>query len=200
MLTPLSRLLRYRLVIPILRGTGLPDYTARGVGIGVAVSLTPLVGIQMPIVAGLWSLVRLLRPSWTFNLVVALAWTWATNVFTVPIVYYVFLQTGNLMLGRWENLTAFGHFSERLDAILGLDVSGIMAVWVYLTAMLDEWGLPLFVGCVPWMVAGGWIGYRWSHIYIERFKVARRERQDRKAARKQAAALKSGQPATDNHH
>ena len=129
MITPLNRLLRYRLVIPILRGTGLPDYTARGVGIGVAVSLTPLVGVQMPIVVGIWSLIRLMRPSWTFNL-----------------------------------------------------------------------GLPLFVGCVPWMIVGGWIGYRWSHIYIERFKVARRERQDRKAARKQAAALKAGQPATDNHH
>jgi len=83
------------------------------------------------------------------------------------------------MLGRWENLTAFGHFSEQLDAILAKDPSGIMAVWVYLTSMLDEWGLPLFVGCVPWMVVGGWLGYRWGHIYIERLKVARFERQAR---------------------
>ncbi|WP_366817075.1 DUF2062 domain-containing protein [Nisaea sp.] len=197
MITPLRRLMRYRLVIPILRGTDLPDYTARGVGIGVAVSLTPLVGIQMPIVAGIWSLIRLLRPNWTFNLVVALAWTWLTNVFTVPIVYYIFLQTGNLMLGRWDNLSAFEHFAARLDQILGQDISGIMAVWVYFTAMLDEWGLPLFVGCLPWMIGGGWLSYRWSHVYIERFKKARRERQARKAARKKAAP-KSGQAIAEN--
>lgn len=189
--------MRYRLVIPILRGRDLPDYTARGVGIGVAVSLTPLVGVQMPIVAGIWSLVRLLRPDWTFNLVVALAWTWVTNVFTVPFVYYVFLQTGNLMLGRWANLSAFEHFASRLDVILGQNVSGIMAVWVYFTAMMDEWGLPLFVGCLPWMIGGGWLSYRWSHIYIERFKAARRERQERKAARKRAA-LDSRPARADN--
>lgn len=192
MINPLSRLLRYRLVIPILRGKDLPDYTARGVGVGVAISLTPLVGVQMPIVAGLWSLVRLARPNWTFNLVVALAWTWLTNVFTVPIVYYVFLQTGNLMLARWDNLSGFGHFSERLDQILGQDVSGITAVWVYFTAMLNEWGLPLFLGCLPWMIAGGWFGFRWSHIYIERFKAARRARQLKKMALREAAAENAG--------
>lgn len=199
MITPLSRLFRYRLVIPILRGKDLPDYTARGVGIGVAVALTPLVGVQMPIIAGIWSILRLLRPAWTFNLVVALAWTWVTNVFTVPIVYYVFLQTGNLMLGRWDSLTGFGLFSDRLDQILGQDVSGIMAIWTYFAAMMDEWGLPLFIGSLPWMLAGGWFGYRWSHIYIEKFKTARRERQLRKAARKQAA-LNAGSATGDNGH
>ena len=199
MITPLSRLLRYRLVIPILRGTGLPDYTARGVSVGVAVSLTPLVGVHMPIVLGLWSLIRLVRLTWSFNLVVALAWTWVTNVFTVPIVYYVFLQTGELMLGRWESLTAFGHFSERLDVFLGLEASGISAVWVYLAAMMDEWGLPLFVGCLPWMIIGGWAGYRWSLVYILHFKVARLKRQERKAACKQATTRKTGQPAAEDH-
>lgn len=196
-LTPFRRLLRYRLIIPMLRGQNLPEYTARGCGFGLALALTPLVGVQMPLVAAVWSIVRLVRPSLNFNLVVALAWTWTTNVFTVPPVYYVFLQTGNLMLGRWGSFSGFGRFSERLDEILNSGAEGFDAIWLTTVAMVDEWGLPMFVGCVPWMVVGGWFGYKWSLVYLKRFGERRRLKQTENLEKRRAVRATGG-PVTDS--
>jgi len=57
-----TRLMRYRLVIPILRARHEPEYTARGVFVGVAWGFTPTVGFQMPIVFVIWSIMRILAP------------------------------------------------------------------------------------------------------------------------------------------
>ena len=82
-----QRLLRLRLVIPVLRSTEAADYTARGVFVGILVALTPTLGLQMIIVAVIWALVRFLLPSWDFNVVVGMIWTWLTNVFTARPIY-----------------------------------------------------------------------------------------------------------------
>ena len=41
------RMLRFRLVIPLKRSQESVDYIARGVAVGLAWAMTPLVGIQM---------------------------------------------------------------------------------------------------------------------------------------------------------
>lgn len=74
------RVLLRRLIAPLTRGQHAPEYTARGTAVGLAVAFTPTVGVQMPAVFLLWMLIRCLRPSWEFNLVVAVAWTWLTNI------------------------------------------------------------------------------------------------------------------------
>ncbi len=51
---------------------------------GLAVALTPTIGVQMPVVLLLWLGVRRLRPAWDFNLLVARAWTWLISVATMP--------------------------------------------------------------------------------------------------------------------
>ena len=99
MLRKLSRILKYRLLVPILRSNLPPVETARGVAVGLVSAMNPFVGIQMALVGAFWAFQKLVLPNWRFNLIAALAWTWVTNIFTVPIVYYVFLITGRLMLG-----------------------------------------------------------------------------------------------------
>ncbi len=79
--------MRLRLVIPVLRSSATPEYTARGVFVGLLVAMTPTVGIQMAIVAVIWAVVRMVRPAWDFNVVVGMLWTWVTNVFTPPPLY-----------------------------------------------------------------------------------------------------------------
>ena len=56
--TRFMRMLRLRLVVPLLRARHDPEYTARGVFIGVAFGLTPTVGIQIPMVMVAWAAVR----------------------------------------------------------------------------------------------------------------------------------------------
>jgi uncharacterized protein (DUF2062 family) len=172
-LNRLRRQLRYRLVIPILRGKHSPEYTARGVLFGLLAAMTPTVGIQMPIVFITWCCVRVLRPSWDFNLVVGLAWTWVTNILTVPPMYYVFLVTGRLMTGHFDALTGYDMFQERLATLLDANAVWYEAVWVYIVGMFEIWGVPMFLGCLPWAALSGWLGYRWSLRLIREFRLRR---------------------------
>ena len=167
MLRKLARILKYRLLIPILRSNAPPVETARGVAVGLVSAMNPFVGIQMVLVGAFWTLQKLFLPHWKFNLIAALAWTWVTNIFTVPIVYYIFLITGRLMLGRWKELLGFDEFAQRLEKILSIGGGGVTAAWDITIAMIALWGIPLFIGCIPWAIISGLIGYYWTLSYKE---------------------------------
>lgn len=188
-LTGLARLLQYKLVIPIARGrhNGVP--TARGTAIGLAFGLTPTVGIQMPMILVFWAAIKWLKPSWKFNLIVALAWTWPTNVLTAPAYYYLCLLTGRLMMGDSTDL-GFDVFQAHVESVLSTDATFVESLWVYTHEIFRTWGVPLFVGCIPWAVAGTWAGY----VLTLKFLAKLRERQRRqmlarhaRRARKRAA-------------
>eukprot|EP00752_Nemacystus_decipiens_P000436 g436.t1 len=80
----LSRLMRYRLMIPIHRNRQDPRPAARGVAVGLFFALMPTVGIQLALLGLFWAGMRWLRPQWRFNLIVAGAWIWVTNILTIP--------------------------------------------------------------------------------------------------------------------
>lgn len=170
------RLLRYRLVIPVLRGRQSPEYAARGVLIGLLIAMTPTIGIQMPIVFLLWLAVRAAFPAWGFNVVVAMAYTWVSNIFTAAPLYYGFLLTGNVMMGRWDLLSGYGAFHDRLDELLAVEADHWEALWVYMVGIFDLWGAPMFVGCIPWAILSAWLGYRWSLRLVIRFRARRLRR------------------------
>ena len=176
----LRRLLLHRLIAPLMRSRNPPQYTARGTAIGLAIAFTPTVGVQMPIALLLWLIIRYLRPAWDFNLLVAIAWTWVTNVFTMAPIYYGFLVTGRIMLGRWDRLRGFEVFEEKLGAALAVDAGPIETVWVYMVNLFEQFGLPMWVGSLPWALFLGWLGYRWSLRLVIDIR-ARREK--RKMAR-----------------
>jgi uncharacterized protein (DUF2062 family) len=169
----LGRLLRLRLLIPILRGRHSPEYTARGVFWGLLVAMTPLVGVQMGIILAIWLVARRLGPRHDFNIVVAMAWTWITNVFTLPPIYYGFLVTGRLLLGHWEAFPDFAAFTAQLDAVLTTDASWLDSLWLIVWRIAETWGLPMLLGCVPWAIISGVLGYRWSLQAMRRFRIRR---------------------------
>ena len=53
-----GRWLRYRFVVPVKRSRHPPQYTARGVAVGLFWAMTPTVGIQMMFVLANWLVVR----------------------------------------------------------------------------------------------------------------------------------------------
>ena len=172
----LAQLVHDKLVVPLHRSKHPPEYTARGVFFGLLIALTPTVGIQMPIVFGIWLLVRRLRPSADFSLVVALAWTWVTNVATAPPLYYLYIVSGRIMLGHWDNLQGYDVFAERLAQTMPQDAGWLETAWLYVVNLFDIFGVPLFVGCLPWMVFGAWAGYVWSLGLLTRLRLARERR------------------------
>lgn len=166
----LVRGLRHRLIVPILRERKPTEYTARGVLVGLLVGLTPTVGIQIPMVLLLWMVIHKVYKSWNFNPVIAIAWTFISNIATLPFLYYLFVVTGRIMLGRFENLRGFDTFRERLGQSLPQESGWLDSLWRYIIVLFDNFGLPLFLGSVPWSLLGGWIGYHWSLRILNKYR------------------------------
>ncbi|MCP5372759.1 MAG: DUF2062 domain-containing protein [Hyphomicrobiales bacterium] len=174
--TRFRRLARLKLVIPILRARDNPHHTARGVWFGLFVAMTPTVGVQMLMVLGIWMFVRAVVPRLSFNLVIGLAWTGTTNFFTVAPFYYLFLVTGRVMTGHWDELTGWAAFATELDARLGADAGPLESLWVYTVGLFEAFGVPMFLGSLPWALLAAWLGYRWTLGLLARSRARRRAR------------------------
>jgi uncharacterized protein (DUF2062 family) len=163
----LSRSTRYRLVIPLRRGIHPAEHSARGVAVGLAWALTPLVGIQMVFTFLTWVIAKRLF-NWNFSLILAWTWTWITNVITLVPCYFLFYMTGQIMLGHFDDLSGYGEF-ERLLKSQEIDDSAmgyLESIWAHAFVLAQAWGWPLVIGCLPWSALGAWAGYVWSLRFI----------------------------------
>lgn len=90
----------YRIfVLPFVASTHPPWFDARGVAMGLAISLGCPVGLQMVTLG----LMRLLLK---FNLIIAFAVSWVMNPFTFVPIYYGYYRLGSALLDRPATLTA----------------------------------------------------------------------------------------------
>jgi len=163
----LCRNIRYRLVIPLQRSIHPPEHSARGVAVGLAWGLTPTVGIQMIFCFITWVIGRRFS-RWDFSLILAIAWTWTTNVVTLVPCYYLFYMTGQIMLGRFDDLSGYGEFIKLFDSQMIDDpkMGHLESIWAHTVMLFEGWGLPLAIGCLPWSAFGAWAGYVWSLRFI----------------------------------
>lgn len=172
-----ARAFRYRVIVPLFRSPHPPEYTARGVAIGMFWGLTPLVGTQSVIVGALWVVARRLR--WEFSLIQGLAWTWISNVFTMLPMYYLFYLTGMFLLGDAHEATGYRAFLALWQRGAGADESvGLLGQLLGTVRVL---GVPAAIGCLPWAIGGAWLSYAWSYRIVER-------RRQRRAMRAGASA------------
>ncbi|MDA0652719.1 MAG: DUF2062 domain-containing protein [Proteobacteria bacterium] len=165
------------LIKPVLHALHPPEYTARAVGVGLFVAFTPTFGIQIPIVFLLWTTAKVVKGDLTFNPVLAMAWTLFTNVLTVAPLYYLFVQTGRLMLGHWEHIQSYDSYLPRFEQTAYTDTGWIEGMWIHAISLLAEFGVPLFVGSLPWAIGIGICGYLWSLRLVRRHRasVARKQ-------------------------
>jgi uncharacterized protein len=184
-LTSVARTIRYRLIIPLFRSPHPPEFTARGVAVGVFWGFTPLVGVQSFIIAGLWLFARRFR--WEFSLLQGLAWTWISNVFTMLPLYYAFYVTGMLLLGDAQGAAGYEAFLDlwRRAAENAPEPHFVKRV----VSSVRVLGIPTLLGCLPWAIAGAWIAYHWSYRISAR-------RQRKRLAREHAVATWAESGAT----
>ncbi len=176
----MKRILRYRLVIPLLRSPHPPKYKALGVSVGVAWSMTPLVGIQMYLVFMTWLILRKIFKR-DFSLPLGLAYTWITNVFTMIPIYYGFYVTGQLMMCR--PMTSYADLKGTLENVFFADYTFWEKWAMAFKILLQDWGLGMAVGCLPWALFFGVGSYymtlRYEHLRAER-KAERQKRKGKK--------------------
>lgn len=132
---------------------GTPEFIARGMAVGVAISFTPLVGLHMIIGTGLcW----LLRGS---LLAMVLGTLIGGNLWTLPFIWIASFKLGSALLG--QDGTEFS--VEGLSFQMLLDNPAQLL-------------LPMALGCVP-MAAAAWAGSYYPTLSIVRkYKEARRAR------------------------
>ncbi len=172
-LNVVKSLIRRKLLYPLLRSKTSPEYKARGVAVGLAWALTPLVGIQMVTVLITWSLAKKLK--WSFSLPLALAWTWVTNVFTMLPIYYIFYVTGQILRGRWSHISGFHSISVLMEDVFLKEASLTEKTNAFFHLFLNDWGISLFIGCVPFVIVGYILGY-YLTIRFEKMRQKRKEK------------------------
>ena len=179
-----KRVVKYKLVIPIKRSKHPPEFTARGVAIGIAWALTPSIGIQMVFCFITWLVAKKIF-KWDFSVLIAMAWTWTTNVVTAIPCFYLFFVTGQIILKGFEDLSGYEQFSRQWDAMVrqGSEMSYFESLWTEMSIAAEVWGVPLLIGCLPWSVFGGLSGYYLSLRFIRRHRAAKQcGRSNRKKA------------------
>lgn len=178
----LARLAHHRLVVPIKRSPHPPEHTARAVMVGLFWAMTPLIGIQMYLVFLTWLVARRSQKL-EFGLIISLAWTWVTNVFTMWPIYYVFYVTGRLLLGSPDEMPGYESFIQHWQGAISNGDGFFETLLVHVKLIAHEKGLPLAVGCLPYAVLSAWLGYRWSLQYVIRRRAAKIRARRRAAGR-----------------
>jgi len=170
-----KRLIKKRLLVPIVRSPHPPEHTAAGVAVGTMWAMTPLVGIQMWLVSMTWLFYRkILKKS--FSLPLGLAFTWITNVFTMVPVYYVFYVTGQMILGHWDSISGYTHLKNIIHQTFMSDLSFSEEWALFFKLLLKDWGLAMLVGCLPWMILGYWAGNKLTLQFLKNYYYLREKR------------------------
>lgn len=151
------------------RAKNPPEYIARGVMVGVLWAMTPTIGIQMVLVLLTW-IVTTRYFHWNFSLINGLAWTWVTNVVTMVPVYYVFLVTGQVLLGRYDDLSNFGDFENLWLIAVNPDMGFFEMLGNWFVVLFEGWGVPMLIGCIPWCLLASAAGYYLSFKFVVNYR------------------------------
>jgi uncharacterized protein (DUF2062 family) len=144
------------LIIPVFRSPHPPEYTARGVAIGVFWGVTPFMGLQtLLIVSTCLVMKRALRKD--ASLVQALIWAWVNNPVTMLPMYYLFYVTGLWLTGTSGAVGGYSAFVALWDASQH-EVSFAARVIMLATQI----GLAITVGCAPFALIFSRIAYSWA--------------------------------------
>lgn len=184
-------LFRVKVIAPMVRSKEKPEVIARGSLVGMAVAMTPLVGIQMYLTFMIWLGARKLF-KWRFSLPVAIAWNWVTNVFTMPPIYYTFYLTGKLMTGSFEQRTGYAKFYGMIKNVMSEE--GLWEATKALCAFLvKDWGVAMSIGCVPWMIVCSWASYVWTIRFLKHRRATLEKRLTEKQRRIERKIEKIGE-------
>ena len=169
------------LIQPFLLSHAPVHLVARGAVVGMFVGLTPTVGAQMYIVTVIWVFFRyILR--FNFNLPISVALVWLSNPATVVPIYYVFLLTGDWLLGLVGGFVPERDIAHFRDVVLGqASDSGTDGFWERLVhgffLLFWEFGWPMAVGSLLWAVPFSVISYPVVSIYMHKFRKRKADRE-----------------------
>ena len=148
----------------ILHADDSPERLARGVAVGVFMTFTPTIGLQMILVV---SLAWLLRA----NKIVGLPFVWITNPFTFVPIYYPMYVIGAMITGYdlvgiewWKQL---GH----PPAIDWWNLAGMWEMFRFYLAKLTRVAVPLWVGSLLVSTVLGLLSYFVTLSFVRTYRI-----------------------------
>ncbi len=154
------------LYLRMMRSSGAPEYTARGVALGLFVGFLVPIGLQLAVVIPLAFLFKASK-------VMAAAFTFVTNHLTVILIYPLQCYIGSYLI---FNPLTYAEVSGKLKEMLSCESwSGVLTE---LSRLGIELAMAFFAGGLLFAVVFGAIGYVVSLQLIVRY----RERRARKLA------------------
>ena len=111
----ISMYIREKFINPVLHSKAPVTEVSLGVAVGIFMGFTPTVGVQMYLVAIVWTIYRYIFGR-HFNLPVGVAMVWISNPLTMVPMYYLFLATGYFVFGIQHGIS-YQHFAESLGRI-----------------------------------------------------------------------------------
>ena len=165
----IEKLITENLINPVLHSTAPVPEVSLGVAVGVFLGLTPTVGVQMYLVALVWSIYRYIFCR-HFNLPVGVAMVWISNPLTMVPLYYLFLVTGYWLL-ETQNRISYELFTEYLGHISSMEGKWEMVI-AGASFLLIDLGWPMIIGSLVYAVTGFIISY----FMTERIVTSHRKR------------------------
>ncbi len=166
----LNKMYRYsylKLIVPLKKERGSPEYIAWGTAVGLFCGFTPMIW-QMNIVLLIWVICRFFK--FHFSLPIGLAMTWVSNAFTnIPLLYFYYV-TGSFIMG---------HHIGGYDEFTGFFYDGIIE-GIKITFL--EWGRPILLGSFVCMIVFSTAGYFISYRYAVKIREKRMEKINRRNA------------------
>ena len=89
----IDKYIREKFINPVLHSRAPVSEVSLGVAVGIFMGFTPTVGVQMYLVAIVWTIYRYVFGK-HFNLPVGVAMVWISNPLTMVPMSYLFLVTG----------------------------------------------------------------------------------------------------------
>jgi uncharacterized protein (DUF2062 family) len=135
---------------------------ARGVQVGVFWGLTPTIGLQIYIVLLQWLVQNYILKK-KFDITLALTLIWISNPITVVPLYFLFYQTGSILLNLLGYSFIEAHFLgsiQNLINVFSTDQMNFLEKTIYLSKFLfNRWGVVLFVGSLVYAVPISFASY-----------------------------------------
>ena len=148
---------------PVLHSRAPVSEVSLGVGVGIFMGLTPTVGVQMYLVAIVWTIYRYVLGR-HFNLPVGMAMVWISNPLTMVPMYYLFIATGYLVFDVQHGLS-YQHFAESLS-IISQTGDTMDQIAEGIRFLLVDLGWPMVIGGFVYAVPFSIISY-----YITKYLV-----------------------------
>ena len=158
-----GKYIREKFINPVLHSRAPVSEVSLGVAVGIFMGFTPTVGVQMYLVAIVWTIYRYVFGK-HFTLPVGVAMVWISNPLTMGPMYYLFLVTGYILFDV-QHAISYQHFAESLGKISQTgDILDKIAKGAHF--LLVELGWPMVIGSFVYAVPFSIISY-----YISKYLV-----------------------------